>query len=967
MIPFLTNLLTASVHGSIVILAVLVLRLILRRAPRKYICFLWLLAGLRLLMPIEIRSDLSLQPQSVPAEELVTAGMNLTGLLPIFWGAVACCFGLYSLVSYLRLKGKVRDAVRIRGGWESDRIDTAFILGFIKPRIYIPMGMTRENRKYILEHERTHLDKGDHWIKMIGFLALALHWFNPLVWLAYVCLCRDIEVACDERVIQFMELEERKGYSAALLSCTAKQPHYMASPVAFGEVSVKQRILSVLKYKKPAFWISLLCVLAIGFVAVCLLTSPTLPPAAAEPAVDPTVETEPGGFAERLHEGEIAYTCEKAIEQLMSQDSYCIHNEQVVTYASENQTQTYTSYSRKSGENFLSSPEDAALGGSLTYGGQVADHMGDLWCWQGEAAKYIGPQAWLEEYSPKGKVVTFPEGTGILDPDTVAFHIQWTREKPFARDYDGIVEFTFLEDGTIRRIHREYSYVSEDGEETRYENTLTFPQEAPEVTAEILESIAREAVTPEELEEYRINLEVIDKVPSNKTSYDKDYALGAGSKQWKFFGEELHVRIGAENPTSTGLTLVYSEADDDHLSLTAESGYWLERLVDGKWQLLTQELELAERGAEQIRVGWTTTAQYSVDWTAQYGELDNGYYRIGRYHTMTKKSGETETAVCYAKFRLYDPRQEELLSKCASAVDALLQSDSYHLYLYDWMPENVDYDYYLNEEIWKAGDDFLLDTRYPYRSDLWTLKGRSGVMRRDGTCYDLKWAGDSVTSPVTEWNTNTYLDESNLELWTMDFRWYDSQVEKVVEQGDKITILQTYSYSDAYAAIEIVLTLDDTGNLKRMIKSLLPSRNSTDEDRVLCCEMVVFDEDPASIAAQIHAQNVQRPAVFSYEQDRKEYPDGEKSVRTKNFVNTAPRAMDTVLDVIDTALRDCTLPATMDMEPGTNMSRVFYDEQAGIWKVEFTASWDSRIYQAVYLNEQGITQRTLTLEREIEY
>ena len=244
----MSNLVTAGIHGSVAILAVILLRLVLRKTPKKYICLLWLLAGIRLLMPIEIRSELSIQPEfALPVD------MNLPVLLPLAWGIVAACFGIYSLVSYLKLKDKVREAVRIRGGWECDKIDTAFILGFIKPRIYIPMGMNHQARKHILEHERTHLDKGDHWIKMIGFLALALHWFNPLVWIAYIMLCKDIEMACDERVVQFMELEERKSYSAALLSCSSRQMHFSANPVAFGEVSVKQRILSVLNYKKPSF------------------------------------------------------------------------------------------------------------------------------------------------------------------------------------------------------------------------------------------------------------------------------------------------------------------------------------------------------------------------------------------------------------------------------------------------------------------------------------------------------------------------------------------------------------------------------------------------------------------------------------------------------------------------------------------------------------------------------------------
>lgn len=268
MAAFLSAVLTASFHGSIVILAVMVLRLVLRKTPKKFICFLWMLAGLRLLLPIPLQSRFSLQPRAIPIPAALPA------VLGIIWIAVALVIASYSILSYLHLRRKVLDAVKVRGGWESDRIETAFVLGFLKPRIYIPAGMSPENRKQILAHERTHLDKGDHWMKMIGFLALALHWFNPLVWIAYILLCKDIEMACDERVVQFMELDERKAYATALLKCSTNHVHYAACPVAFGEVSVKYRIKSALSYKKPGFWISLLGVISIVFVGVCLFTTP---------------------------------------------------------------------------------------------------------------------------------------------------------------------------------------------------------------------------------------------------------------------------------------------------------------------------------------------------------------------------------------------------------------------------------------------------------------------------------------------------------------------------------------------------------------------------------------------------------------------------------------------------------------------------------------------------------------------
>jgi len=323
---FFNNLLNASFHGSVVILAVIVLRMLLKKTPKKFFCMLWLLAGIRLLMPFEIRSELSLQPNpepivqqmvcyepveiipgvgeeiNVPMEKpenalpvftpastvldssvVTDAGaipqtdtkMDWMTLVPCIWMSVTGLFLVYTLYSYIRLRLLVREAIKIEGGWESDRIETAFILGFVRPRIYIPMGLSPMVRRHILAHERTHLEKGDHWFKMIGFIALALHWFNPLVWVAYILLCKDIEMACDERVVQFMELPERKEYSAALLNCSTNRAHFAACPVAFGEVSVKYRIKSVLSYRKPGFWISLAGVIAIAFVAVCLVTSPS--------------------------------------------------------------------------------------------------------------------------------------------------------------------------------------------------------------------------------------------------------------------------------------------------------------------------------------------------------------------------------------------------------------------------------------------------------------------------------------------------------------------------------------------------------------------------------------------------------------------------------------------------------------------------------------------------------------------
>lgn len=324
------NVLNASFQGSIVIAAVLILRMMLKKAPKKYICLLWILAGIRLLMPFSIESKLSLQPQSeivtevqwqelqdygqilpedaqmelpqeappevvpeMPVDRPVTVlpeqptteeipahaepevgyQLNWAAVLPALWLAGVAGMLFYSVISYLLLKQQIREATRLEDGtWETNKIGTAFILGYFWPRIYLPAGLNEQQRQMILEHEKCHLRRLDHWTKLIGFIALSVHWFNPLVWLAYGMLCQEIEMACDEQVVEKMDLSQRKCYSQALLAFSANG--HLACPVAFGEKPVKKRIRAVLNYRKPAFWLTLCAVVAIVFVAVSLLTSP---------------------------------------------------------------------------------------------------------------------------------------------------------------------------------------------------------------------------------------------------------------------------------------------------------------------------------------------------------------------------------------------------------------------------------------------------------------------------------------------------------------------------------------------------------------------------------------------------------------------------------------------------------------------------------------------------------------------
>lgn len=308
---FLIPIVNLSISASWLILAVLLLRLLLRKAPKSVHLFLWALVGLRLLIPFSFESNFSLVPsrETIPQEILiaqtpaiqsgipvVNAAVNplivqsltptdptvsanpaqiLDGLYSLCWAAGLVLLLLYGLISYLLLRRRVRTAVRLEGNlWQSEVVQSPFILGIFRPRIYLPFHLSTEAMDYIVAHEKAHLRRLDHLTKPLAFLILAVYWFNPLVWLCYFLLCRDMELACDQRVVGHLGAAEKKAYSLTLLECSAGRRFFVPCPLAFGEVGVKQRVAQVLHYKKPAFWLILLAVLACIVVAVCFLTDP---------------------------------------------------------------------------------------------------------------------------------------------------------------------------------------------------------------------------------------------------------------------------------------------------------------------------------------------------------------------------------------------------------------------------------------------------------------------------------------------------------------------------------------------------------------------------------------------------------------------------------------------------------------------------------------------------------------------
>ena len=305
------KLLNLSISASWLVLAVLVLRLISKRSPKWVNVLLWGIVALRLVLPFSIESALSLIPsaetvspaavQFDPAPT-ITSGVSVidnvvnpslsehfaatpeASVNPLYvWTEIAGwvwliglgAMLLYALVSYLRLRRRVSVSLRVRENiYLCDALTSPFILGVVKPRIYLPSTLDEVQRQNVLAHEQAHLARRDHWWKPLGFALLAVYWFNPVLWLAYTLLCRDIELACDERVIRTMDESAVKTYSTVLLACSMPRKAVITCPLAFGEVGVKERVRNALHYKKPAFWVVAASVTVCVVVAVCFLTDP---------------------------------------------------------------------------------------------------------------------------------------------------------------------------------------------------------------------------------------------------------------------------------------------------------------------------------------------------------------------------------------------------------------------------------------------------------------------------------------------------------------------------------------------------------------------------------------------------------------------------------------------------------------------------------------------------------------------
>ena len=707
-----------SFSASFLVLAVLATRFLLKKAPRWIHVLLWGLVAARLLCPFTLESALSL----VPSTEVVTPQIMTdptptvhTGIDPVnrvvnealaenfapdpgdsanpmqvwvpilavLWLVGAAAMGEYTLFTYGRLRKKVKLAVRVNDNvYLSENIPSPFVLGVFRPRIYLPYGMTEKDMHHVLAHERAHIRRRDHWWKPLGFLLLSIHWFNPLLWLAYILLCRDIELACDEKVIHQLRPGQRADYSQALLNCAVTHRSIAACPVAFGEAGVKKRVKNVLTYRRPGFWIILIALVLCLVVAVCFLTGP---------------------------EGDL-------IEKIVSQDGYKLlfqaeHPVELHIPNTKFPSQCYTV------EGYTFREQERPLGshfGSNFY----LKHMGytddtfSAFCFTISI-----------DHQPEGNVVLTPCQVGTLDGKTTGtgaglfIRTVYTENGSFDSDTPCTPVWTgepdefqvIVPESIWRNAATGITFTVEGFQKLFFQKDSAFGRITPRPITNFLtvenvdiaqatlwgDSVMHTELSREQIGElvYILNqLPVDDFEAASHSNHDislmmlcgdRDILLKSdGSCVWFTFNSETAanldgdwmtrdpelirfitglsgyadaesfygVSLTVEEVTPNGATVVFTaEGEAPAGRLLGGNDYWVQVEQNGVWEDVVKAPEPSFT-TESYDV--TNIRRHKIDWQWRYGTLPSGHYRIGKSVTYQEASKPTETVTIWAEFTL---------------------------------------------------------------------------------------------------------------------------------------------------------------------------------------------------------------------------------------------------------------------------------------------------------------------------
>ena len=1001
-----------SLTGSYIILVVLLMRLALRKAPKVFSYVLWAAVLFRLLCPVSVSSVLSVlnftptvAAQSQKAVTTVEHPLILdiymggpiyseepeventhqnTAITPSFpenredtapvpdavdqqasaepvrnplryavtiWLLGIGVLFVYNIYAYLRLSVKTAGAVRLRKNiYLGDHIPTPFVKGLIRPKIYLPSTLAEAERMYIIAHERCHIKRKDPLWKLLGYIALCVHWFNPLVWLAFVLSAKDMEMSCDEAVIGMYGPKIRAEYAASLLRLATGHRFVALTPLAFGEGDTKGRVMNMAKWKKPGFW-AMLCaaIVCIAVLAACA-TNPSETTEQAE--TNETEETtfpaaQPTESLLEITEAEADKLCADALEQLINAESYYIFYEyECDAYMEPKGSIEY----RRSGDNLLVGDPHGApvINDWIIFDGKYGSFYGDFWVIVEEETTR-NANDWISKWSLEGKTVSARDVRG----NTVTYQATWPYELTPDYEYRGSLTYHLNNDGTLNYIERAYILATPEGESALTEDRITVMQEDPADTYAAIKAIADQCISHSELEAARYQDKLVSEIPSNKTQYDLDYALGAGQMRWNFHNGEFSCAIGTENPMPTGVTVFHTEADNMGGSFTAKENFWLEKYVDGKWQYVDEQKKEVYDQERKLEVSFYGTDRYTLDWSDSYGALEAGFYRVGRYYTARMPGMGDDTQVCYAKFRLYDPNQEELIKKCTNALEAILSQRSFHLHIYEVPSSYSDYASFDSEK-WKYGGNYLSRTVNTHKDGTVYF---GGSMLRDGKGYSVDWVDNDVTQPLCNFNRADFMDSDNFLLWTSHFDIFDSKVIGAEEKGNQISIYMEYDFHDnAYTKTEIRFTFSEDGTLA----AIQEIEHCHDGSTVIEASMEVLDTPEEAIKDLIDSQDVSKPPIFSWAEDKDKYPNAQ----TEGFKNTTKSSVNSMEDALWFADQECTMPPQGPAGERYNIVEIAYDPDAGIWRVFLRYSQNIDGDQIIYINDHGITLMVVTTEAE---
>lgn len=449
--------------------------------------------------------------------------------------------------------------------------------------------------------------------------------------------------------------------------------------------------------------------------------------------------------------------------------------------------------------------------------------------------------------------------------------------------------------------------------------------------------------------------------------YDTSLNLGSESKKWDVSG--WVVEISAENETNTGLTLICQELGNPDKSgtLSAGDGYWLE-LWNGSEYI---PMDGACAGSEWSPIVSGETLSWEINWESIYGKLESGSYRIGKNFVYTNTDGETENLAFYAKFRIFTEDMAPYLAQYRAAFDALHEKESWHLSYSQWPGRQNDYEYYVTD-IWRDGDDYLRRVTY-YLSDGSILTSH-GSLYRDSKGYTLAWEEFDVMSAVAEWNAVDFLDETSFDNWYLFMDVIEANLGEVHVDGNVLRFYEYHDFRDEtqltaeqiaelnrdyptwnHDYTEMAYTFGEGGALVNVRRTQMLTLDPDTADPVVDAILEVHDTPAEEIAKIIAAQNVTDPPAFSWSEDQAAYG----SIGTKEgFRNTSAKQISTAQEAIDRAGKEIDLTADPDYREGYeyNVTHVYYDTEADMWKVTFQFSQDDAFMMYVYLTGDGITQ-----------